>query len=160
MIIHEVRASFSLSLSRLFCSSLLMWRKNLIMTTPSSVSCRSKVLISKMARLIRDFQSMPDTCSASDLEYQLRAKMAILPLAGVLVQNLQRRGRARSSSFGEPIEWRTNPRGSRYWISSPITEVIPDAFHPSTTMMMGTLRSQCTLWRTPSLWYRGAIFFA
>ncbi|OPX71688.1 MAG: hypothetical protein A4E38_00899 [Methanoregulaceae archaeon PtaB.Bin108] len=113
-----------------------------MITAPSSESCRSNVLISLMERCICDSQSIPETCSASDREYQLLAKIAILPRAGVLVQKRQRSGLALSSSFGEPIEWSTNPLGSRYWISSLMTVVIPEAFHPSTTMMIGTLLSQ------------------
>ncbi len=74
------------------------------MRVPSSASCRSKLLMVAIEDRIPVFHSIPDICSAREREYQLRAKIAILPFAGIFVKNRQRRGWARSSSFGDPIE--------------------------------------------------------
>ncbi len=131
-----------------------------MMTAPSSASCRSKLLRVSIENRTADFQSIPDTCSARDREYQLRAKIAILPFAGILVKNRHKSGRARSSSFGDPTECRENPRGSMCWISSLITIVIPDAFQPSTTMMIGTRCSHSARVRTPISTWRGFISFS
>ncbi len=46
------------------------------------------------------------------------------------------------------------------WISSLVAIVMPDAFQPSTTMMIGTRCSQRDLVRTPISTRRGSISFS
>ena len=131
-----------------------------MMMAPSSERCRSKLLMDDIERFIAFFQSIPDICSARARLYQLRAKMAIRPFAGVCTLKRQRSGRARSSSLGEPIECMEKPRGSRNWISSLMTIVIPEAFHPSTTMMVEILWSRRDRCRTPICCWRGSMDFS
>ncbi|OPY48100.1 MAG: hypothetical protein A4E42_00185 [Methanoregulaceae archaeon PtaU1.Bin222] len=120
------------------------------MTVPSSASWRSKVLI----WLILPFSDFSHVCFCISSEiarlYQLRAKSAMRPRAGIRSQNRQRNGWPFSSVEGFSIECRAYPRGSSPRTISWTAMVMPDAFQPSMTMMTGTFRSRRVRWRTLS----------
>ena len=113
-----------------------------MMIVPSSASCRSNRLMERIARSIRSSQPGPAISSASVRLYQPRAKIPILPAAGIRFQNRHMSGCLFSSTDGDPIEKSVQPRGSKNRISSWIDIVIPEAFQPSTMITTGIFSSR------------------